>query len=335
MSIIKKLGRDFAFPFILKTGAEKIPRAFSSNNLLILNYHGVVEHYEPTLTKNHMSAEQFRKHLSYFKNNFDVISLAEAFGGASSLQKGKKKVVITFDDGYENNYTSAFPALKAHNFPATIFVAAQLLDKPNSPLWYDTLDILNSKLKFQEIKNHLVAFNSSEFTRFESYSSFKTFFKQKDTEYKNKVIDSLLSRDLFQTIIFESNKEYWKLLSAEQLKELSSSGLIEIGSHTTSHPNLDTLTGDKLKVEIVGSKSKLENCCNRSIDSIAFPDGAYNEEVKKCCLDAGYKHLLAVDYRLPSDKTDKYILPRLSISNTTTFESIMIQINLAFGKFGF
>ena len=71
----------------------------------------------------------FHRQIEYIKNKgYKVISLDELVEGIKNNRTFKRKtVVITIDDGYKDNYTYAYPFLKRYNFPATIFVAANLI----------------------------------------------------------------------------------------------------------------------------------------------------------------------------------------------------------------
>ena len=65
----------------------------------------------------------FEKQMEYLKNKeYQVISLTKLVEILESDELiPKKTVVLTFDDGYKDNYINAFPILKKYNFPATIF----------------------------------------------------------------------------------------------------------------------------------------------------------------------------------------------------------------------
>ena len=64
------------------------------------------------------------------KNNFKVFSLASLYSYLKSHKKiPAKTVVITFDDGYQDNYLNAFPILKEYSFPATVFIPTSLIGK--------------------------------------------------------------------------------------------------------------------------------------------------------------------------------------------------------------
>lgn len=79
-----------------------------------------------------VSPQRFEWHMAYLRDNhFHVLSLdtlAQAIRQKKPLPA--RSVVITFDDGYEDNYTHAFPILKKYRFPATIFVSSDLMDGP-------------------------------------------------------------------------------------------------------------------------------------------------------------------------------------------------------------
>ncbi len=76
--------------------------------------------------------EVFERQMRFLKeHNYNVITLEEA----ADIIKNKRKapagaIVITFDDGYKNNYTYAFPILKKYNFPATVFVIVNEMNDP-------------------------------------------------------------------------------------------------------------------------------------------------------------------------------------------------------------
>ena len=116
---------------------------------------------------------------------------------------------------------------------------------------------------------------------------------------------------------------------------MSASSFVEIGSHSHLHYNLGNIDAGFVKEEVTRSKEIIERTIEKQVKTIAFPDGNYSDSVKQLCEDAGYENLIAVSYQCKADPSDKRILPRMTVSNTTTFESNMFQVNLAFRKRGF
>lgn len=121
-----------------------------------------------------------------------------------------KPILLTFDDGYKDNYTIAYPILKKYKFKATIFVITNFVDDANH-------------------------------------------------------------------------------LSQKQIKEMISSGLIDIGAHTKTHPDLTTVPSKKVYQEIFGSKQILTKYTGKPIIAFAYPIGRYNYEVVKATGAARYK----------------------------------------------
>ena len=90
----------------------------------ILMYHNINDSYNIENSNIEISNDKFEEHLDYIKKNgYTTITLDDYLlfsQGEKSLPD--KPIIITFDDGYLNNYTNAFPMLKERNMKATIFV---------------------------------------------------------------------------------------------------------------------------------------------------------------------------------------------------------------------
>lgn len=93
----------------------------------ILNYHAVDDETFG-IEDMFVRPSEFDKQMQFLKdNNYTVIS----FHDLDKVDSIEKPVIITFDDGYENNYTRAYPILQKYNFKATIFVCPEFFDKIN------------------------------------------------------------------------------------------------------------------------------------------------------------------------------------------------------------
>ena len=335
MKITQYLFRNCLIPVIHYSGLLRFLMSWSKPKFLILNYHGVVNNLQPKISRNHLSTIQFAKHLKYFKKHFDVLPLQTLIQNYQSGSRPlKPTIAITFDDGYENNFKNAFPLLKEFQFPATIFVTAQALINNEQPLWYDALDICREDLNWTKLIGSTEIQKLNLGTQF-SFDAFKNRIKHFDSNTKKEIFKILLPEITIETYKSKTDQEYWKLLNETQILEMVESGLIEIGSHGISHTNMDVLETTALNTELLESKKILGSAAGTPIESIAFPDGAYNDKVKLESKQIDYKYLLAVNYRCLSDTDDQTIFQRFSISNTTTYESIMLQIHWGFKKIGF
>jgi peptidoglycan/xylan/chitin deacetylase (PgdA/CDA1 family) len=92
---------------------------------IILNYHSI----HPTNTFSTKPAD-FLQQMQYLANEFNVLSLPQFHKLRLDCEKlPDKTVIVTFDDGYENNYQYAFPILAKYRLPATIFLTTAFIDK--------------------------------------------------------------------------------------------------------------------------------------------------------------------------------------------------------------
>lgn len=337
MSIAKAFARKVIFPFLINSKLIKLFSAESKHNAMILMYHGVVPEANLNISPNHLSLNNFEAQIKYLSSEFNIVSLEDIFSlYRNSESKTKTTLAITFDDGYENNFKYAFPVLQKYNVPATIFTVTKQLENPGFILWYDFVDVLKNHIPLSFFQENIKKLDK-QLGKFDvvinSWGELKQFLKTLNQSEKEVVLNRRMI-DL-QEILLKVPDEFYKLLNIEQMKIMLDSGLIKIGSHTHSHPNLDIISDEESRSELALSKRHLEKNLNIEIKSIAFPDGAYNEKVKTNALNAGYKNLLAVNYRLESDYLDKNVLPRFCISNTTTFESNIFQMFRSFKKRSF
>lgn len=175
--------------------------------IMVYMYHSISdEPFNPDAVEFSVMPDCFEKQLRYFSGSgFETIFATEL---PDADLNGKKKLVITFDDGYEDNYTRAFPLLKKYGCKATIFMIAGEIGKPG-------------------------------------------------------------------------------YLTADQIREMTESGLVSIQSHTVSHMPL--AWGDKTYEDVVyemsESKRIIEEAAGAPVTAIAIPNGNYDDMIIKIARD--------------------------------------------------
>lgn len=334
MNIAKKLARTVVFPTLAAIGAERILTHLSSNKKLILVYHGVVDKPQHNISVGPIDTVQFEKQLQYLRTNFDLVSQDEIFAMYRSNHIPKRNTIaITFDDGYENNYTTALPILEKYKVPATMYIISQCIDDDLKLTWYDYIDLIKSELDLNKISS--LNPSKSATLRVSTINDLKKLIKGLTINERESLFAEINSQINLSQILNRYGREHWKLMNRNQVKAISKTGLIEIGAHTHNHPNLGLIPIENATKEMKESKNKIEDLIQQEVRSIAFPDGSYTQAVKESALEIGYSNLLAVDPILNTDKNDSSLLPRYCISSTTTFESNIFNINKAFGYYGF
>ncbi len=109
------------------------------------------------------------------------------------------------------------------------------------------------------------------------------------------------------------------MLSWKQLAEIRANG-IELGAHTCTHPQLDTITSSSARNEIFWSKEKLEQHLGQSISTFAYPHGYYNSTVRQLVQQAGYSSACAVKHAMSTTNDDCFALARIIVYADTDIE---------------
>ena len=140
----------------LGTQAETIQQTAEGAKVLVLNYHKIDDvHISLAVTRR-----DFERQMAYLsENNYHSITPDELYAGI--LGQGElpeNPVLITFDDGYEDNYRNAYPILQKYGFKATIFVVAGFIGRyPNYLTWDQALELEKNGIS---IESHTVTHRS-------------------------------------------------------------------------------------------------------------------------------------------------------------------------------
>ncbi|MFA6078299.1 MAG: polysaccharide deacetylase family protein [Candidatus Omnitrophota bacterium] len=102
----------------------------------------------------------------------------------------------------------------------------------------------------------------------------------------------------------------------KELREMSASGIADIGSHSKSHPWLTSLSRDGLRDEIAGSKEILEQKLGVRVKSFCYPGGIFDDRAKAAVRDAGYVVAVATNPAKGNPRRDIYAVKRVKISES-------------------
>ncbi len=263
-------------------GCERFLRKFSKAKNLIITYHGITKLNYNHINKRHTTVENLKLQINYFKKHFRIVSLKEIFSlYRRNSNHSKSTIAITFDDGYENNFTNALPLIEKFEIPVTFFISSICLDKGNSILWPDLIDIFihfsdTNRLEFEDL-----IFNKYNNTFYTSNNvELRNFIKSLNLEERDRFLKIIMKYLPYKKINSYIPSEFYKLLNYEQLKIISQNQNIEIGSHSHQHLNLANISFKESKNELITSKKLLESIINNNVESFASTDGSSNENIK-------------------------------------------------------
>jgi peptidoglycan/xylan/chitin deacetylase (PgdA/CDA1 family) len=261
--------------------------------LVILNFHRL---YSQTLQTRFdegvfgdISLDYFLSQLSWLKKNTQVLSEDDVLNGIkhpSSLPS--RGVLITFDDGYRDNYDLAYPALRDNNLPALFFVPTKLLIERRLG-WWDIASYMVKHSKRQSMIHEDRLYSLGEQAdRKRLIAVLHERFKTEPAARTNSLLEDL-SKDL-ETDFPSAELQDAELMSFEQLGEMVRGGMA-VGAHTHTHRVLATLEPEDQKRELEQSKAILEEQVGKPVRSLAYPVGrrdSFTEQTKRLAREVGY-----------------------------------------------
>jgi peptidoglycan/xylan/chitin deacetylase (PgdA/CDA1 family) len=274
----------------------------------ILMYHGISDDQKNIFNRRHLSYKCFIKQVKFLKKHYNVISLADYFSG--NYDYTKSNFVLTFDDGYLNNFIYAKPILEQYGCPATFFITG-LNQLGDNILWADYVNIA-SILTDDDVKIDSEVFRKKG----ETYYSLDTGksiydiirYDRTDYDYKNRVKEAFAPHVNFKANV--KFQEYWQLMNNDQVRELSNSPQLTVGSHGYFHNNLGSVSHQQALSELEKSRNYLENVTQKKIDKLAYPDGSYTLELIQACHDMGFTIQLAADKSLYNESPRNEFIKR-------------------------
>jgi peptidoglycan/xylan/chitin deacetylase (PgdA/CDA1 family) len=297
----------------------------------ILMFHRVLPDSNKLRVHNHKSLEITPQKLEsiiqfYLKSGFKFISIEE-LRNFNAFKNEDKFVILTFDDGYVDNLTYAYPIFKRYNIPFTIYVATSLPDG-NALLWWYLLEDLvveHSSIElFIDGKTHI--FPSKTIKEKEiSFIRIRAYFAKAD---KNQLKN--LSNNLFGKYSISSESKTRSLsLTWDQLRELNKDPLVTIGSHTVNHLPLASLSYEDSKYEITQSKHILESELSIEIRHFCYPIGSYSHKEIKIVGESGYKTATTINMSNIFEGNFNYpfSLPRIMVNSLTDQKILEMQVS--------
>ncbi|MGH8501166.1 MAG: polysaccharide deacetylase family protein [Gammaproteobacteria bacterium] len=285
--------------------------------LLILAYHRVLEAPDPVIDRG-VTAAQFDWQMTTLAREFNVLTLTEAVRRITENSLPPRAVVVTFDDGYADNFTIALPILKKWSMPATFFVAASFLD--GGRMWNDTVIEAISRaprsvLDFESLGLGQFHLRSSS----ERRQAIEVLLKK--LKYLPLAERDEMANRLAKTAAASLPDNL--MMTASQVAALSGEGM-EIGGHTLSHPILARLPAEQAEMEIVEGRRRLEEITGRKIRVFAYPNGRPGVDYHRCHVDmvcrADFEAAVSTAWGSARRGDDLWQLPRLGSWDPTPFK---------------
>lgn len=261
-----------------------------SSGVYCFNYHRIGDADQSDYDSGVFSCDQFHfeHHIKLLKNKFEIINihrLVEIITNDEAVTK--PLALITFDDGYIDNYSLAFPILKKLNTPAVFFLPTSYIDSNKTP-WWDEIAWLINNSNNNEFSFENIKFNLDQSKKKLSIKKILSLVKNRQSISMEDSINEI-SELTGCSLNSKENRERLFMTWAHA-KEMIAGGM-NIGSHTVSHSILAYLSEEDQFKELSNSKKIIEDKMGEKIDSFAYPVGGantYTAETKKALEKSGY-----------------------------------------------
>jgi len=269
----------------------------------ILMYHGIPGRERFEGIENHyrynVPAAEFERHMAYLKRRCNVVGLQD-FRVGRGLSSSKTNVIITFDDGYENNGTHAFPVLERYGLPAVFALPTAFVDRQEA-LYNDLVEYAVQHCRLPRVvvewegERHEHPLGN-EADRLRLYNWSMRLCVTIAQERRAALIETLAAAmevDVRPERLFAH--EDYRPLSPELIGRMAASPLVEFASHSVHHYLLARLESAGRRRELVESKAGVERLTGRPCRTFCMPGGAYDPEVLELAFAAGYECVLTSD----------------------------------------
>lgn len=313
------------------------------NTLMALTYHRVLPAIEDEDSLM-VSLDSFERQMVFLKKHYQLLSADQLY---NIIEKGvpypDNSCIVTFDDGWRDNYAYAYPVLKALGIPALIFLSTDFIGTPRS-FWHETIKRYLENIPRENVLSMLSELSKNfpvpivrQINRIASANGAKRrlIINQLVVYLKNQeisIVQQLNNKLSFFASI--SRDTVPLMLGWEEVEEMARHG-ISFGSHTKSHAIITQINTDKIIEELSVSKMAVENYTRKPVRFFSYPNGYYHERHIELVKNAGYigaftcKSGYNFAYTNPYELKRKHIRESTSLGFNRHFSNMFFTIELA------
>ena len=295
------------------SGLSKLGRAFRSHDGCLIFYgHRVADDDEGYMQG--LSPTWLDDQLAYIARHYEVISLRQLVDClVRDRTPPRKSAVITFDDGFRDNYEVAFPLFQKYGVSASIFVVTGSLTHGQLP-WSQRLGYMFqntpvSSLSCIETADDAMFLRSSQ-ERTEAYKYVKRPISKMCREEREKAIERIAG-------LLQVEPPMNRMMTWDHAREMLAGG-VEIGAHTYSHPLLAEISFEEAKWEMQKSLFDVKEKLSVENPAFCFPAGSCNENLINLVPKLGFSSVFvpnqAIRLNLPGAVTP-FSLSRRGLPN--------------------
>ncbi len=307
------------------------------DQLFILMYHRIlpIDKTESYIQGGmFVTPQTFDRHIQFLRAHFEIIHANQTLLYLQNKKKRKNErplCLISFDDGWYDNYKFAYPILKKYQTPAIIFLPTNYIGT-RSMFWTDRLVQVLHRIKLKEVSKGLDSLDRLvrdililSKRKKNGIDLALEHLKPHRVEFINTIIDQLSQVEGNSYQNDDRTFLYWN-----EINEMFQSGLISFGSHTASHRILTTLNDTEIETELKQSKEVLLEKGIVESENLAFcyPNGNYNTRIMEFVKCLRYSFAVTTESGWNDTATNPYSLRRIAIHEDVSKSQSMFGCRL-------
>ena len=272
--------------------------------------------------------------MRFLRKRYRIVSLDELCLEMENPATSGQAIAVTFDDGYRDLYTQAFPILQKYRIPATIFLIANSVES-GEVSWYDRIFLATHVFPEKVLELTLDEPRSFELTtpasRVRAATQIVACLRRLSDARRRECC-----ADLERKVALPPEQLADRMLTWPQIREMQKGG-IAFGSHTVSHPVVSRLSATAAEEELRQSKRVLEERLGKPVEDFAFPFGqpadcgvAAEEPLRRC----GYRSAVTTTWGVNSANTGRYRLRRVQIGEERSLALFAFRLGQMFLNVG-
>lgn len=258
----------------------------------------------------------FESLLRWLPRHFDCVSLMDLLAAHESPRsQARPKVALTFDDGWRDNALNAFPLLRKHQVPASIFLSTDYIGS-RQRFWWESVGETLWGSHGEAARHNLIEclrkvgrplpaayfMNDRPQARSVTLSRYLQTLKRLSPEALHLLTDNCPAESLPQAMDWH------------QVRELEASGLVRFGPHGASHALLPFLDDHRLEEELQRSHAALQHGCQHPLPVYCYPNGDHDDRVRARLAAHRYPYALSTRPGICQGQDDPLALPRIGVS---------------------
>jgi peptidoglycan/xylan/chitin deacetylase (PgdA/CDA1 family) len=270
----------------------------------------------------YVNPENFEKHIQWMMSLGDIV---DDIAGLYESASAKPQFMITFDDGWRDNYLYALPILKKYSIGATVFVCSDNVESKRI-FWTEEINEMASqsrirRIDFEKILRNL-NYNASRDARIIDKIKIYSHWRRGSPNYLLSRFTELLK------VIDASKREKWiekfsnyieikrsnetdQILDWADILIMKKSG-IKVGSHTHSHKILDQIGNLEIEQEVLRSKGIIQEKLGSKVTLFSYPNGCYhNSHIFTALKKYQFEYAFTLDNGQVTAKTERLKIPRM------------------------